>query len=454
MKPASLLIAATAVVLVLGLTEARSQTTRRYTAAAVNPPAGVTNLFVSGMNESGSLAATGLNSAKSPVALRRVGTAWQTLGPGFTNGINDAGTVVGQNELGQPVFWTGPGAATVIPGLPPGAVPAVINNAGTIIATHGAAAFRVSAASEVTNLGTFGDSISIQVNAINASGAFAGTALSPVGLSRPFRYSDSSFQGLLLSEVAASGAPTEGVANGINDAGQVVGFVQNGKVSSPTFWGIPTSPTTLPGAAGQPGRANDINSNGEIVGESNKAASLWPSSAQSPVLLNSVTTGTVPKFVLSKATTDSGIILLVVVEVDLEKFYVATPVGSPPPPPALPDLVCEVDGFSRSQKGTGRKARQVLSGTYRVSNIGTGTAKASKLAINWLPSGATGIISVKLINVPLLRAGARVVKGFEILSQAGVSVPANSSRVELKADALEKITESSETNNSFSSPVP
>ncbi len=131
MKTAALSIAATVVVLVLGLTDARGQSARRYTATAITAPAAVTNLFVSGMNESGSLAATGLNAMKEPIALRRVGTAWQTLGPGFTNGINDAGTVVGQNDLGQPVFWTGPGAATIISGLPIGAVPSVINNAGT-----------------------------------------------------------------------------------------------------------------------------------------------------------------------------------------------------------------------------------------------------------------------------------------------------------------------------------
>ena len=408
MKPASLPVAATLVLLVLGLTEARSQSSRRYTATAVNPPSGVTNLFVSGMNETGSLAATGLNSMKEPIALRRVGTAWQTLGPGFTNGINDAGTVVGQNELGQPVFWTGPGAATIIPGLPPGAVPSVINNAGTIIATHNAAAFRVSAGSEVTNLGTFGDSISLQVNDINASGAFVGIGLSPEGLTRPFRFADGSFQGLLVSEVAASGAPREGVAEAINGSGQVAGFIVVGKVSRATIWFSPTVRTELPTPEGHSTRAHGITDSGVACGEvsanvpeGSSRACAWIENTL--VDVNQATKGGALGLKNAKAITNTLRILAESVVKGEVKLFELLPEGTTPG--GLPDLTLEFGPRSLKTIGRGPRAFMQLSGTVKVSNVGTaGTKKITELRVILGPRMGEGGTTVRA-RVPKLRAG-------------------------------------------------
>ncbi len=331
---------------------------------------------------------------------------------------------------------------------PPNCPTLASHPAGTIIATQGATVFRVSAGSEVTNLGTFGDSISIQVNSINASGAFAGTGLSPLGRSRPFRFVEGGYQDLLQAEATTSSEHSEAVANDINDAGQVAGFAQEGKINRATIWFSPTVRTDLTGPEGHSTRALGINSAGAVCGEvsanvpdGTSRACAWFDNTL--VDVNQATNSGALGLKSAKAISDSGRILAVSVVKGELKFFVLIPEATTPG--GLPDLTGMLGPISKKTTGRGDRARVQLSGTVKVSNIGTSaTKKTTDLRVFRGPRMGASFF-VKQFKVSKLKPGqSRIIRyTFKLLPRTSTEALVLGARV----DSQGQIEEQSDSNN-------
>lgn len=166
--------------------------------------------------------------------------------------VNDAGVAAGRAATGELVIWDG---ASVAPLGIAGDIGA-INDAGVVVGTHVDAgrdrAFMFKDG-VLTHLGTLGDpSAPSRATAINARGQVVGSSNG-----RAFLY-----EGGAMRDLGTLGGGS-GIANGINDRGQVVGMASN-EVAQPTPFLFEGDMRALPG----PGysAAIAINNRAQVVG--------------------------------------------------------------------------------------------------------------------------------------------------------------------------------------------
>ncbi len=456
MRITSLCVAAGAALLVLCLTDAKTQSVAappvKYTATEITPPAGVTSFFVTGMNEDGSLSANGTNGKGRQVALTRVGGVWTNLGLGFANDINASGTVVGQDAAFNAVAWNA-GVPTTLVGLPPGTQADAINNGGEIIATQNASAFHVSSSSVVTSLGQFGTSLFIQVTGVNEGGVFAGFGSAKGGAQRPLRYAAGAFQDLLEGQPGA----TTGRADDINNAGQIAGSFRSGAADQATIWTGPAVHTDLSTPAGHSSVALGINNSGSVVGEVFKTghggreyASAWINGTL--IDLDKATNNGALDLKSAREITDSGKILALSFSEAGLKFYILTAAGTTPGGTA--ELSGTVSGFTKKVTGRGDRSTVQLSGKLDTTNSGTAKMKkAAKATVFLSTDNVPGAdLALKTVSIPALKEGTTR------------SLPLNSVKLPRGTDSAGKffiivldtgnvIEEANETNNTIISAV-
>ena len=203
-----------------------------------------------------------------------------TLGGSFSDAaaINASGQVVGSSTVGtatHPFLYSG-GHMTDLGtfGGTSGAASG-INHAGQVVGTASSTGDTIShaflyAGGKMTDLGTLGGSYSVATGINNAgqivgeaytTGSYAGTCGPPgCPITHAFLYAAGS-----MTDIDTLGSNVS-VANGINDAGQIVGFSSNGNGSVAFLYsgGITATLGTLPG--GTNSSANGINIAGQIFG--------------------------------------------------------------------------------------------------------------------------------------------------------------------------------------------
>jgi hypothetical protein len=171
------------------------------------------------------------------------------------NGINDAGRIVGTGFTsgvgGSPLLWM---SATATP---------------TVLPTGGFS--------------------SLEANNINNVGQIVGIGSLPgVSGRRPAFWANVTADPVVLSTGGVSGSIS---AEGINDDGQIVGWVFSDGVATPLFWANPSAtPTVLPSGEFTSVSARGINNVGQIVGDGfdvrtatpQTTALFWASPTDSP----------------------------------------------------------------------------------------------------------------------------------------------------------------------------
>jgi len=196
------------------------------------------------------------------------------ISPGFSfsgaNDINEAGHVVGvtSTPAGSHAFrWT-PATGMVDLGTLGGlnSVAHSINNVGQIVGRSDTAsgaehAFLWTAADGMVDLGTLGGSTSDALD-INNVGQVVGRAATASGAERAFLWTAA---GGMADLGTLGGADTRSQAHGINDAGQVVGLVNDGDDHA-FYWTAAGGMVPLPTLSGIESAARAINSAGQIAG--------------------------------------------------------------------------------------------------------------------------------------------------------------------------------------------
>ncbi len=194
-------------------------------------------------------------------------------GSSYGKAINAGGVVVGGGVVanGQTFalkFFQG--QATQLQSVPGwvGSGATGINDLGQIVGTATLAsgvthAFLVNAAGKTTDLGTFG-AYSTQATGINESGVIVGSISYSTGVTHAFRVS---LGGAIQDLGGLSGANNSSYGLAINNQGEVVGY--GGSLLNPTAFRTLADGTlqnlgTLPGASS--GVANAVNDYGQIVG--------------------------------------------------------------------------------------------------------------------------------------------------------------------------------------------
>jgi probable HAF family extracellular repeat protein len=201
---------------------------------------------------------------------------------GLAFDINDSGQIAGwarrSGNRFDPAVW-GPGAsfeAVANPFDEPGSSSARGINASGLIAgrmatgTNTHQAFRYNTASNsLTLLGTLGGASS-EANGINDAGWVVGSSLDATGRTYAFVWRS----GLGMTNL---GAPDGFIsdANAVNSAGQIVGGYQAGNNRAAALWhadGTLTDLSTLVDATVRPTRARGINRHAQVVGEATLAS--------------------------------------------------------------------------------------------------------------------------------------------------------------------------------------
>jgi probable HAF family extracellular repeat protein len=222
-----------------------------------------------------------------------------TLRPGsytYAHAINNEGQIVGNDQQGgqRPYLWsptTGMIALTILPGSING-MAFDINDAGTIVGESHAELLGINHAvlwtpsNAVMDLGTLGGRVS-SANGINSSGQVVGWSMVANGDHHAFIWMQST--GMVNLNTWGTPCAGESEAEAIDDAGQVVGACDG----RPVIWMPGQGMRELGTPDGQSaGRANDINSEGQVVGHhAFTVAALWvvDQTAEAAIVLSTLT---------------------------------------------------------------------------------------------------------------------------------------------------------------------
>jgi probable HAF family extracellular repeat protein len=194
------------------------------------------------------------------------------VGPGVAYGINDAGQVVGTSTTYQAFLYsngqvTGLGALAGPNRSEARGINASGQVAGWLTASDGAMHAFLYSGGKMQDLGTLPGGGWSQGYAINASGQVVGVAGAPDAVSHAFLYSG----GKMIDLGALAGPASQ--ANGINDAGQVVGWSTRYRAFLYADGKMIDLNNLLPAGSGWTLlAAQAINNNGQIVGYGTNAA--------------------------------------------------------------------------------------------------------------------------------------------------------------------------------------
>lgn len=405
----SCVLVGAALLLVAG-THARSQSsaaTPKYTAVEIPAPAGFTDLDVLDLNGSDAVVGRAFGPGDESFALVRSGGVWTSLGIGEATGINASGVVIGSNADGRATTWSN-AVPTVIPGLPTFSEGLAINDAGEVIASSAGEIYRVSPATEVTNLGGFPTADSTEVADINNGGVFVGAAYLKSGGSRPFRYFGGAFQDLLGTEPET----TSGLASGINASGRIAGVVNVDGVDQAAVWMGPGMRTDLSTPARFSSIGSAINASGTVVGqvyetdpldEGKEYAAAWINGTL--VNLDKATNNGALKLLSALKITDAGKILALSSLGDELRIFLLTPAGGTPVGNA--ELSGTLSNFTKKVNGRGARATVSLRGSLTVGNTGAAKLKKATKASVFLSSDTVlgSDVLLKSVTIPVLKEG-------------------------------------------------
>jgi probable HAF family extracellular repeat protein len=136
----------------------------------------------------------------------------------------------------------------------------------------GAAAWPEYRMIELGNLATSQFPMPSFANGINEAGQVIGSTPAS-GMFLPPVHGFLWSNGTGMADLVPVGSDSESVAFGVNDFGVAVGYSSNGSTARPTIWSAPGAPQIvgdLPGGTAR-GQANDVNNSGVVVGMSSAA---------------------------------------------------------------------------------------------------------------------------------------------------------------------------------------
>lgn len=191
-------------------------------------------------------------------------------------GINDAGQVVGISG-GRAFLWNSNTGMQNLSTFGRNVSRALgVNNAGQVVGEFDGRAFLWDSSSGIQDLGTLGGNFSAAL-AINNAGQVAGISTTGNGNEvRAFFWESSTGMQNLGT---LPNFPSDSIARGINDTGQVVGESGDCNVGCSAFlWNSDTGMQNLGTLGRNVSRALGVNNAGQVVGESNGRAFLWDSS--------------------------------------------------------------------------------------------------------------------------------------------------------------------------------